>query len=252
MPNGIFIMRCLTHSPELLDTLKKFDTPTICNVIELLDYRPRTAGYLDGRIRACFPHLPPMVGYAVTATFRAGAAPRSADVYAGLENQVRELSKIPGPKIVVFQDLDDPPVAATFGEIMCTTYQAFGAVGLITSGAGRDLDQVQALGFPCFTGGTICSHGYCQIVEINIPVRVGGVWINPGDLLHGDRNGVTTIPNELAQAVAVGSPQLMAAEAVVLDYLKSQTVTVDGYMTARTKCRQQLAELSLRLKSLLC
>ena len=180
---------------SVLEQLRKYDTPTVCNVIELFDAIPRTAGYLDGRIQSCYPKLPPMVGYAVTATFRAGAKPRGGDVYAGLEKQVKLLAGIPGPKVVVFQDLDDPPVAATFGEIMCRTYKAFGAVGLITSGAGRDLDQVQALDFPCFTSGTICSHGYCQIVDLNVPVRVGGVWINPGDLLHGDRNGVTTIPH---------------------------------------------------------
>ena len=159
-------------SPNLtvavLDQLRKFDTPTICNVIELFDVIPRTAGYTDSRITACFPHLPPMVGYAVTATFRAGAKPRGGDVYAGLEKQARDLANLPGPKVVVFQDLDDPAVAATFGEVMCTTYKAFGAVGLLgRGGAGRDLDQVEALKFPCFTNGTICSHGYTQIVELN-------------------------------------------------------------------------------------
>lgn len=237
-----------TQSQSVIDVLRKYDTPTVCNVIELFDAIPRTAGYLDGRIQACYPKLPPMVGYAVTATFRAGAQPRGGDVYAGLEKQVQLLASIPGPKVVVFQDLDDPPVAATFGEIMCTTYKAFGAVGLITSGAGRDLDQVEALNFPCFTGGTICSHGYCQIVELNVPVRVGGVWINPGDLLHGDRNGVTTIPHPLAEATANGCAGLMAAEQVVLDYLKGE-VSPEGYAKARAECAKQIRELSTKLKS---
>jgi regulator of RNase E activity RraA len=233
----------------VLDTLRKYDTPTICNVIELFDAIPRTAGYLDGRITACYPHLPPMVGYAVTATFRAGAPPRAGDVYSGLDRQVRQLAETPGPKVVVFQDLDDPATAATFGEVMAATYKAFGCVGLITSGAGRDLDQVQALDFPCFTGGTICSHGYCQIVELNVPVRVGGVWVNPGDLLHGDRNGVTTIPPELAAAVAEGCAGLADAEAVVLDYLRAGNATPDGFVAARAECHRRIQELSTRLKS---
>lgn len=249
MPNRETVVSFSAHSPEVLTALKKYDTPTICNVIELLDCRPRTAGYMDHRIQACFPSFPPMVGYAVTATFRSGAPPRAGDVYAGLEKQVRFLASRPGPAVIVFQDLDDPPVAATFGEVMCTTYQAFGSVGLITSGAGRDLDQVEALRFPCFTGGTICSHGYCQIVDLNVPVRVGGVWVNPGDLLHGDRNGVTTIPNEFAEAVAEGCPGLAAAEAIVLDYLKSGRPTADGYAAARSECHRMIAELSRRLKS---
>ena len=235
---------------SVLDALRKFDTPTICNVLELFDARSRTSGYMDGRIAPCFPHLPPMVGYAVTASFRAGAVPRGGDVYAGLDKQVKLLADIPGPKVVVFQDLDDPMVAATFGEVMCTTYKAFGCVGLITSGAGRDLDQVQPLDFPCFTAGTICSHGYCQIVELDVPVRVGGVWVNPGDLLHGDRNGVTTIPTELAAATAEGCVGLADAEAVVLNYLKAASATADGFVTARKECSRRIADLTAKLKAM--
>lgn len=238
------------HPAELLAELARFDTPTICNVMELFDAIPRTSGYLDGRIRACFPQLPPMVGYAVTATFRAGAKPKAGDAYAGLEKQVRLLAEVPGPKVIVFQDLDDPAVAATFGEVMCSTYRAFGSVGLITSGAGRDLDQVEALKFPCFTNGTICSHGYCQIAELNVPVRVGGVWINPGDLLHGDRNGVAVVPHELAAGIAVGCPKLATAEAVVLDYLKGNNLTPDGFANARRECHRMIGELSGELKTM--
>src|SRR5437763_12010111 len=142
-----------------LALLAKYDTPTICNVVELFDLYPRTAGYMDGRIRACFPKLPPMVGYAATATFRSASPPRSGNVYAGLSEQVAAFRELPGPAVVVFQDLDDPVAAATFGEVMCSTYKAFGAAGLITSGAGRDLDQVQALKLPCFTRGAVCAHG---------------------------------------------------------------------------------------------
>jgi 4-hydroxy-4-methyl-2-oxoglutarate aldolase len=232
----------------VLAALRKFDTPTICNVLELFDAFPRTDGYMDERIAPCFPKLPPMVGYAVTATFRSGAKPRGGDVYAGLEKQVREIANLPGPKVVVFQDLDDPAKAATFGEVMCSTYKAFGCVGLITSGAGRDLDQVEALDFPCFTGGTIASHGYCQIVETNIPVRVGGLWINPGDLLHGDRNGVCTIPLELAAATADGCVGLAEAEAVVLNYLKQPNPSADGFAAARQECGKRIQALSAALK----
>src|SRR5690606_27021966 len=119
----------------------RYDTPTVCNAIELFDVRPRQLGYMNASIRACFPALPPMVGYAATATFRSQQPPRGGDAYSGMDAQVARFAELPGPPVVVFQDLDDPVAAATFGEVMCTTYQAFGAVGLITSGAGRDLDQ---------------------------------------------------------------------------------------------------------------
>src|SRR3954447_19301217 len=90
-----------------LELLRKFDTPTICNVVELFDVRPRTAGYTNARIQACYPKLPPMVGYAATATFRSAFPPRSGNVYAGMGEQVASFAELPGPAVVVFQDLDD-------------------------------------------------------------------------------------------------------------------------------------------------
>ena len=150
--------------------------------------------------------------------------------------------------MVVFKDLDDPVASATFGEVMCTTYKAFGATGLITSGAGRDLDQVEAINFPCFTNGTICAHGYCHIVQINVAVHVGGVMVHPGDLIHGDRNGVTTIPNEIASAVAQACPELMAAEAIVLDYLRAGRLDAKGFTAARNECRDRIDALARKLR----
>jgi regulator of RNase E activity RraA len=232
-----------------LELLRKFDTPTVCNVVELFDLRLRTAGYMNQRIQACYPKLRPMVGYASTATFRAVAPPCAGNLYAGLVEQVASFAELPGPAVVVFQDLDDPISSATFGEVMCTTYKAFGAAGLITSGAGRDLDQVEPLQFPCFSSGTICAHGYCHVVHLNVPVHVGGVLVSPGDLIHGDRNGVTTIPNEIASAVARACPELAAAEGVVLDYLRSGRVEPKGYAAARNECRDRIEALSRRLKA---
>jgi len=138
-------------SPETLAKLRKIDTPTVCNLIELFNVRPRNLGYMDARIVAAFPEMPPMVGFAATATFRSAAPPRKGDAYAGTADQVERFGELSGPAVVVFQDVDSPPAAATFGEVMCTTYKAFGAVGLITSGAGRDLEQVRAIDFPVFT-----------------------------------------------------------------------------------------------------
>jgi regulator of RNase E activity RraA len=237
-----------TVSAADLELLRKYDTPTVCNVVELFDLRPRHSGYMDHRIQACYPKLPPMVGFASTATFRSAAPPRSGNVYSGLAEQVASFSQLPGPAVVVFQDLDSPPASATFGEVMCTTYKTFGAVGLITSGAGRDLDQVEALNFPCFTSGTICAHGYCHIPSINVPVHVGGVAIHPGDLLHGDRNGVTTIPLEVASETAHACAELVAAEAIVLDYLKAGRVDPKSYAAARAECKARIDALEKRLK----
>lgn len=208
-------------TPETLGKLARYDTPTICNVIELFDVLPRNRGYMDARIRCNFPELPPMVGFATTACFRADAPPAGGDAYGSIQKQIELFSRLPGPAIVVFQDIDDPPVAAVFGEVMCSTYQAFGSVGLVTSGAGRDLEQVRALKYPVFTSSTICSHGYCHMLHLGLPVRVGGWMVNQGDLLHGDANGVTTIPRDIADEVADVGDEFVAAEAIMLDYVKA-------------------------------
>lgn len=206
---------------ETLRQLAKFDTPTICNVIELFDVRPRNRGYMDGRVKANFPEFPPMVGYACTAAFRSDAPPAGGDAYGSIQSQLQQFAKLPGPAVVVFQDLDDPPAAAVFGEVMCSTYQAFGSAGLVTNGGGRDLEQVRALKYPVFTGSTICSHGYCHMLHLGLPVRVGGLMVNQGDLLHGDANGVTSIPPEIVTEVADVAPEFIAAEEIVMNYVKA-------------------------------
>ena len=224
----------MTITQETLDRLRRFDTPTICNVIELFAVRPRDAGYMDGRIQAGFPELEPMVGFASTAAFRSGAPPVGGDAYGSFDQQVDAYGELPGPPVMVFQDLDDPAVAATFGEVMCSVYQAFGSVGLITSGGGRDLLQVKALDYPVFTGSTICAHAYCHILHVGLPVRVGGLMVDPGDLLHGDANGVTNIPIEIAAEVADLAGPFVDAEKIVLDYVKSPGErTVAGLREAR-------------------
>ena len=221
---------------ETLTKLARFDTPTICNVIELFDVRPRNVGFMDGRVRCNFPELEPMVGFASTAAFRSGAPPAGGDAYGSFIDQVRTFDELPGPAVMVFQDLDDPAVGATFGEVMCSTYKAFGSVGLVTSGGGRDLDQVQALEYPVFTGSTICSHAYCHILHIGLPVRVGGLVVAQGDLLHGDANGVTNIPPEIAAEVADAAAEFVAAEKIVLDYVKGPgEKTPQGLSKARAE-----------------
>jgi regulator of RNase E activity RraA len=229
-------------SPGLLAQLRTFDTPTICNLIELFDVRPRHSGYMDARIAACFPDMPPVVGYAATATFRA-CTPQRSDGYASTEAQVERFADLDGPPIIVFQDLDSPAVAATFGEVMCSIYQAFGAVGLITSGAGRDLDQVHALGFPVFTSGTICAHGYTQIPQIQVPVHVGGLAVLPNDLLHADRNGVTSIPRDIAAELPDVGAAFVAAERVVLDALREPQPSLGQLRAARAEMHSRIGAL---------
>jgi 4-hydroxy-4-methyl-2-oxoglutarate aldolase len=234
-------------SPATLDKLRSLDTPTICNLIELFDIRPRDAGYMDARIAACFPEIGPIVGFAATATFRASAPPRKGDAYSSLDAQVERFAELSGPPIVVFQDLDHPTAAATFGEVMCTVYQSFGATGLISSGAGRDMDQVRKLGFPVFTNGTVCAHGYLHLPSLHVPVHVGGIAIYPDDLLHADCNGVTTIPTEIADEVADIGDEFMAAEAIVIEAMRGAKGDLKLLREIRAESKAMIENLRQRV-----
>lgn len=231
-----------------LDDLRQFDSPTICNAVELWNARPRNTGYMNSDIKACFPSMPPMVGYALTTTFRSMAAPRSGDAYGSIGSQLEVWGDVPDPPVMVFQDLDGPCAAATFGEVMCSTYKRFGAQGLITSGTGRDLAQVEALGFPAFTNGAMAAHGYCHFLNVNVPVTVGGMVIQPGDLLHGDLNGVTTIPSHIAGEVADVCREIARAEAIILNYLKRDQVNHTEYNAARKECGDMINNLGKKLR----
>ncbi len=200
-------------------------------------------GYMDGRIVAAYAQMGPIVGFAATATFRSNLPPRSGDSYSSLDAQVERFAELSGPPIVVFQDVDDPTIAATFGEVMCSVYKGFGAVGLITSGAGRDLDQVEAINFPVFTNGTICAHGYNHTPQVHVPVHVGGVTVYPDDLLHADRNGVSTIPIDIAAELADIGDAFIAAEEVVLHAVRAEHPTVAALRDARRESAAQMAKL---------
>jgi regulator of RNase E activity RraA len=231
-----------------LKLLAQYDTPTISNVIELFEIRPRSAGYMDGRIRACFPEMPPIVGFASTATMRTAHPPAGGEVYTSLDEQVARFAELPGPAIVVFQDLDDPPIGATFGEIMCTSYQCFGALGIVTSGPARDLDQVRRMGFAAFSNGVVSSHSYSHITSLHQPVRVGGLDVRPGDLLHADANGVCSIPDAIASEVAQASAEYVAAESVVIDFARTGNRDAKAYSEARRETIRLIAELGKRVR----
>ncbi|GMV96780.1 MAG: RraA family protein [Phycisphaerae bacterium] len=232
---------------SVLETLAQYDSPTVCNVIELCNCRPRNVGYLNHRIRAVYPHLPPMVGYAVTAAFRSSTAPAAGERSIGLLELVASWEAVPAPRVLVIQDLDDPPDGAVYGEIVATVARGFGCAGLVTNGYGRDVPQVAPLKFPCFAAGLCVSHSYCRLVSAGGPVDVGGVTIRPGDLLHGDANGVTTIPLEVAPRVADGCGDLVQAENVLIEAARKGPLTVEDMRPVMAEFMRRHDELARKL-----
>jgi regulator of RNase E activity RraA len=238
----------LPLSAAHLALLAKVDSPTVANVIELFDVQSRVAGYSNATLKAVYPNLPPAVGYAVTATFRS-AYPAVGDAYGGMAQLIEETQSISAPRIIVFQDLDEPAISATYGEVMATTFQAFGFAGLITSGAARDIEQVRALKFPCWASGTIVSHGYNHFLAANVPVNVGGLSVQPGDLIHADANGIVNIPLGIAAGVAELCELFIQAENIVLSYLRGPNVTLDGYKHAQSQMREAMTDLRKRAQA---
>ena len=235
---------------EYIDILRKHDSPTVCNVIELFEIRPATEGFLDHSIRALFPELPPMVGHAVTMKFKSSEPYAEAPPYNDIATHVQALLAVPAPRVFVTQDLDDGEVGASFGELVASTYMAFGCVGMVMSGGARDSVAVRKRKLPVFARSQNVSHGYPQCLALNVPVEVGGVTINPGDLLHGDADGVVTIPVDLASEIALMCEEFVAAEREWLDYVDSGDATPEGVrdVVARYGRFQKQAREEIRRK----
>jgi len=214
----------VTHvlAPADFDRLKALDTCTVSNAIERLDGGPRNEGFVHGPVHCLFPRLPPMLGYAVTARIRSSSQPISGGWYYDRIDWWTYFQRMPSPRVMVLQDVDpDPGFGAFVGEIHAHIAGALDCVGCVTNGAVRDLAQVEALGFQLFAGGVAPSHSNAHIVDWGHPVEIGGLRINPGDLLHGDRNGVRAVPLAIAANVPRVASELGRQERELIDLCRS-------------------------------
>lgn len=197
-----------------LAALRAITTPTVCNAIETFDVRPRNEGFMDGSIVCRFPELGALAGYAVTATIRAGAPPAQRLPEAQVWSKMAE---VPRPWVVVIEDLDTPhPIGSYWGEVNGNIYRALGAVGVVTNGGVRDLPEVRALGFHFFSACVLVSHAYVHVVSAGEPVTVGGLTVRPGDLLHGDEHGVTSVPIEIARELPAAARAIEERERALI------------------------------------
>ena len=140
-----------------------------------------------------------MVGYAATCKVRSTDPPVVGSRYLERTDLWKHIGSVPAPRVVVIQDIDDPPGTGAFlGKVHVNILMAMGCVGAITDGAARELPGTEAAGFQVFAGRIAMSRAYIHVVEYGEPVEVGRLTIHPGDLIHGDRHGVLTVPPELA------------------------------------------------------
>ena len=224
-PNGHPPIQPATRS---LDALRRFDACTLSNAIERFGVRPRNEGFLCGP--PCrFPALPPVTGYAVTGRIRTYMPPVTGKCYFEQIEWWEHVAAAPLPRIVVLQDFDHlPGFGALFGEVHARIFRALGCVAYITNGAVRDLDGVEATGVQVFAGHVAVSHAYAHIVDFGEPIEVGGVEVKPGDILHGDRHGVLSVPAHVVEQLPAVADEILAEERDLFRLTDSPAFSVEA------------------------
>ena len=211
----------------MIDALRKISSPSLANAIETFDVRPRSQGFMSSEIRTLFPELGPLVGHAVTAVIRAEPQPQQghrASTFAWWDYVL----SIPAPRVVVVHDLDEPRgQGAQWGEVQANIHKALGCAGVITDGSVRDLDEVRALGFQFAAAHVSVSHAYVHMVDFGLPVKVGNLWVKPGDLVHGDHHGVLSVPPDVAARLPEAVAAVEADERKIIGVCQSRDFSVD-------------------------
>jgi len=224
--------------PTTFDELCRISSPTIANAIETFNIKPRSAGFVSSEIVCRFPRLGVMLGYAVTALIRAEQPPLEGHRVAEFA-WWDHVAQSPGPRVVVMRDIDEPRgQGAYWGEVQANIHKALGCVGVMTDGTVRDLPEAEALGFQFFSAHVSVSHAYVHMVDFGLPVKVGGLVIHPGDLLHGDQHGVVVIPPEIAAKIPEAAARIEARERKMIAVCQKPGVTLDEIKAARKAMQQ--------------
>ena len=207
-------------TPDELAELRRFPSPTVANALERFRVRGRCEGVTHIGVQCQFPELGPVVGYAVTATARSARPPEGGKP-ASRKPYWDYVLTVPPPRLVVVQELDQPPGGALWGEVNASIHLALGCVGVLTDGTVRDLEEVGRLGFQFWAAGVEVSHGYARVERFGEPVTVFGLAVRPGDLIHADRHGAVVIPAAVARDVAAACRAVEAYERPMLELCRS-------------------------------
>ncbi len=214
-----------------LAALRAWDTPTICNALELTSPERRAIGFTVEPLVCAFPDLPPMVGYARTANIRS-VEPSSRpgpDMRDQRLNYYRYVAAGPGPTVAIIQDMDGPRRAygAFWGEVQSTIHNALGCLGVVTDGSVRDIDAA-APGFQFIADRVGPSHAHVHLEDFGQTVSVAGMLVHSGDLIHADRHGAVVIPHDVARDVADACKLLERREAVILEACRQPDFDVEA------------------------
>lgn len=222
----------LTHAQ--LGQLHELSTCMVASAIETFRVRLPNTGFADSSIRCMFGEQPPIAGYAATARIRTANPAMEGHGYSyERTNWWTHILSVPAPRIVVIEDVDEPAGLGAFvGEVNANILLALRCEGLVTNGGVRDVSEVRRSGFQMFAGNVSVSHAYAHIFDFGGPVKVGGLLVKPGDLVHGDRNGVQTIPLNIASQVPDMAHRIMRRRQRLIELCRSTDFSIDGIRNA--------------------
>jgi len=225
-------------SEEQIEALRKYDSCSVSNAVETFGVRLHNEGFTGPGVRALFPELKPIAGYAVTGRFRTSGPPPRGHNYYDRTDWWNFILTVPAPRIVVLQDVSDQPgMGAVTGEVHVNILRALGCIGAVTNGAVRDTRALAGLDFQVYCGALCVSHSYAHIVSIGDPVEIAGLPVATGDLLHGDRHGVLSIPPDIAPDIPARVERMMAQERPILDACRQTPFSIDRLREVISKLR---------------
>lgn len=211
-----------------LEALRQWDTPTICNALEVVVPQRRGHGFTIRPLVAADPKLPPICGLARTGTIRAAipAARSKEDARAMRIGWYEYVARAALPTVVVLQDLDDTPGTGAFwGEVQSNVHKALNCLGCVTNGSIRDIDML-APGFQLLAGAVNPSHAYVHTVAFGQEVTVHGMHVAHEDVVHADRHGAVVIPHEAVRKIPAAIDLLVRREKVILDMCRDPGFSV--------------------------
>ncbi len=221
------------HNPltlEQIQELKSFETCLVADAIESFGVRLRNEGFAIGGFRCLFRNLPPTVGFAATCKVRSADPPIVGSRYEERTDWWKYISSVPAPRVLVMEDIDDPPGTGAFiGKVHANILLAFGCVGAITNGTARELPETEASGFQVFARRLAISRAYIHVVEFGRPVEVGNLKIQPGDLIHGDRHGIITVPLDLVPRLPAAAQAIAEKKQQLIDLSKRPGATLEEF-----------------------
>ena len=211
-----------------LEALRRWDTPTICNGLELVAPERRAIGFTVEPMIAVDRKLPPIVGLARTGLIRAKEKPRGP--IPPREDWYDYVAFDDLPTVAVLQDIDDHPgYGAFWGEVQSTVHLALGVQGCVTYGSFRDLDMI-APGFQIIGGRIGPSHAHVHMVQMRCAVNVFGMIADHDDVIHADFHGAVIVPADAVRKLPEAIALIGRREKAILDMARAP-----GFTSARMR-----------------